>query len=250
VAATVTSEDAAGGGGGGGSGDKPAELVIDCGPVLGKYRYALSLRATEAGVERTLQFQAPLGSTQSKVFKFNSLLRAKAPTFTARVGQPLFFGVDGPASFPVAAATTWDGTPASVTVVFEPEQVGKVTDVLTVTSPDGGVFRCTLVGECAAPTPQGPFVVKQAVKGGGLQIPFKNVFNNKQLFDFTVDKPALFDVSPPFADLAKKTSTTITVTFKGVAAASGGPTTGRLLVTPRGDSNLPPWVFYLTGEGL
>eukprot|EP00750_Incisomonas_marina_P001420 INCI1119.3.p1 GENE.INCI1119.3~~INCI1119.3.p1 ORF type:complete len:1768 (+),score=268.85 INCI1119.3:361-5304(+) len=234
---------------GGAGGDKieptTAELEINCGPALGVYKYTLSLTATEPGIERTLHFKAPLGATQSKAFRFRSVLQSAAPTFEASVEKPLFFGLEDN-KVAVAAATEWEGVPAEVTVIFEPEQVGKVTDVLTLESPNGGTFRCALVGECTAPTPQGPFVVK---KGATVQIPFKNVFNNKQAFDFSVDRPDLFAVSPASTDLNAKASTTINVSRAAQAAdGGGGGVSGRLIVSPRGDASLPPWIFYLTGE--
>jgi len=240
----VAEGNAASSGGGGSKGPSPttAELEIDCGPVLGKYKYELSLVATPPGIERTLHFKAPLGGTQTKPFRFNSILRSAGPTFSASVEKPLFFNLDTK-SVSAPAATTWEGAPAEINVIFEPEQVGKVTDTLTLSSPNGGIFRCTLIGECTAPTPQGPFELK---KGSSVQIPFKNVFNEKQAFDFSIDTPSLFSVSPAQADLAPKSSTTINVTFTGTE--DGTSATGRLLVTPRGNTTLPPWIFYLSGQ--
>merc|ERR1719198_1573059 len=54
--------------------DSKADLTIKCNK-LGQYNYALLLSATEAGLERSLNFKAPLGGTQNKIFRFTSLLQ-------------------------------------------------------------------------------------------------------------------------------------------------------------------------------
>merc|ERR1712048_718729 len=128
--------------------------------------------------ERSLNFKAPLGGTQSKIFRFTSLLQSSAPEFACSIGKPLFFSVN-PAQYVAAAAESWEGSPSKVEVMFEPEQLGKVQDVLTLTSATGGEYKCTLFGECTPPLPQGPFTVKPGNKEA-LKLKFKNVFNARR----------------------------------------------------------------------
>merc|ERR1712048_668594 len=89
------------------------------------------------------------------------------------------------------AAASWEGSPSKVEVMFEPEQLGKVQDVLTLTSETGGEYKCTLFGECTPLLPQGPFAIKPGNKEA-LKLKFKNVFNARKKFVYTVDHPAFF----------------------------------------------------------
>ena len=51
----------------------------------------------------------------------------------------------------------------------------------------GGDYLIPIQGHCLAPRPQGPFNIKA---GGGISIPFKNVFHQARQFSFSVDNPA------------------------------------------------------------
>jgi len=222
--------------------DSKADLTIKCNN-LGQYNYALLLSATEAGLERSLNFKAPLGGTQNKIFRFNSLLQKSAPQFECSIGKPLFFSVN-PAQYTAEAAEAWEGSPSKVEVMFEPEELGKVQDVLTLTSENGGEYKCTLFGECTPPLPQGPFAVRPGAKEA-LKLKFKNVFNTRKKFVYAVDHPA-FSVSPQGNDINPKDSTNITVSFD--ASKTDTPTlNGRLLISSPDAPDVPPWVYYLNG---
>ena len=84
-------------------------------------------------------------------------------------------------------AEDWDGAEAIVSVRFEPQALGPVRDTLIVSSATGGEYRCTLLGVCKRPQPQGPFVI---AKNGSREITFRNVFGDAREFSFTVDNAA------------------------------------------------------------
>ncbi len=224
--------------------DYSADLVVQC-EGLGEYRFKLLLNSTEAGLERSIHFKAPLGGTQSKMFRFSSYLTSAAPKFTCKVGKPLFFAVNS--DYTAEVAKSWEGSKNSVEVVFEPEELGEVKDVLTLSSKDGGEFKCTLFGECTPPLPQGPFTIKPGSKEA-LKLKFKNVFNQRKKFVYTVDHPA-FAVNPTGNDVDSKATTDISVTFDPAKAPADSPSiiTGRLLISCASAPDIPPWIYYLNG---
>ena len=142
----------------------------------------------------------------------------------------------------VEAAKDWDGSTFSVDVVYEPEKLGDVKDMLVLTSKTGGTYKCELNGTCSPALPQGPFKIKA---GASAEITYKNVFNDAQQFSFVTDKGA-FEVSEATASIPAKQSKTVKVTFK----PGDGPKaeSGKMLVSCKNMPEVPPWVFYLNGS--
>ncbi len=127
-------------------------------------------------------------------------------------------------------------------VVYEPEKLGDITDMLVLTSKAGGMYKCELNGNCSPALPQGPFKIKA---GASAEISFKNVFNEPQQFSFVTDK-STFVVSDATASIPAKQSKTVKVTFKPGATAPED--SGKMLVSCKNMADVPPWVFYLNGS--
>jgi hydrocephalus-inducing protein len=68
-------------------------------------------------------------------------------------------------------------------VVYEPSNLGDARAQLHVTSPTGGDYVCTLVGQCTAPRPQGPVWIKP---GSATNLTFKNVLASQATFAFSI----------------------------------------------------------------
>ena len=160
-----------------------------------------------------------------------------------------------------------EGVPVAIDVRYEPSSLGEVQDVLTVSSPDGGSYTCSLFGRCEAPKPQGPIVIRS---GASAQVLFKNVLDAPDTFNFNVDNAA-FSLSKKSDKIARKATSTLTISFKAtsaskdakeakadlkssapaaaavssVAPAAQGPEIGRLLITC--PSLRVNWVYYLQG---
>jgi hydrocephalus-inducing protein len=215
-----------------------AELVLKC-AELGEYKYQLKLNSTAAGTERSLNFKAPLGASQVQTFRFKAFC-AEPTTFKCSTGLPKFFEVQEKLEVP--AADGFDGIDVSVEVTFEPEALGEVKDILTITSDAGGEYSCALNGQCTPALPQGPFKIP---KGGQADMVFKNVFDQQREFVFACDNPA-FTANNRTANIAAKASNTIVVKFTGTD--SGATVAAKLLVTCPTLPKMPPWVYYLRGD--
>jgi hydrocephalus-inducing protein len=208
---------------------------------LGDYPYTVKFDAKPAGLEKTIVFKAPLGSTDT-VQQFKFLHYASKPAqYTARIEAAP--GHKGPAGdFVVetkdikATAATDTGVEVVVDVRFQPSSLGEIRALLVLTSPDGGDYKALLVGYTQPPQPQGPVLV---VKGKPGSIDFNNPFDEAVQFNVQVDNPSFIVGSRSFKLDAKK-SQAITVNFQS-AEAQGG----RLIVTAPKVTN--PWIFFLKG---
>lgn len=218
-----------------------AKLDLDLGPSLGNYHYNLELVATPAGTEQSLNFKVALGAAQRKTFRFRSFSRAGL-SYKCEVEKPLFFEVKSDCAVD-GAGDNWDGVGGSVDVVFEPEELGKVRDMLVVRSDTGGEFKCMLEGECTPPLPRGPF---EMMPGGSTQVSFKNVFNEEHTFLLSVDNP-VFSVDKAEAKIARKSEATFKVSCAGSApVADGAAISGKLRITCPEIAGMPPWIIYLS----
>lgn len=186
---------------------------------------------------RSMHFKASLGSEHVQSFRFKNYL-TRAEDYNCEVSQPLFFDVA--AQVKAEAAEDWEGCEVVVEVRFEPQALGAVRDTLTISSPDGGQYVCTLHGVCDPPRPLGPFV---AAAGKDASIEFKNVFNEAHEFSFVVDNPAFVVTGSATQKLESRKSTTVGVKFSGDSES-----TGKLLVSCSELPHMPPWVFYLQGN--
>eukprot|EP00928_Gymnodinium_smaydae_P044401 TRINITY_DN29620_c0_g4_i1.p1 TRINITY_DN29620_c0_g4~~TRINITY_DN29620_c0_g4_i1.p1 ORF type:complete len:3072 (+),score=826.41 TRINITY_DN29620_c0_g4_i1:896-10111(+) len=210
---------------------------------LGDYPYAATIEASPAGLEKTIVFKAPLGSTDSvQAFKFQHYA-AKPASYTARI-EPAPGHKEQPAGvftietkdIKAAAASEQGGVEVVVDIRFQPSMLGEVRALAVVSSPDGGDYKALLVGEASAPQPQGPFTFNAGKPG---TIDFTNPFDEAVQFNVQVDNPS-FVVSNRSFKLDPKKSNPISVQFSGQKAQGG-----RLMVTTSKVSS--PWVFFLSG---
>lgn len=217
--------------------ESTVELELKC-AQLGLYRYTLKLRATSPGISRVLYFNAPLGGSESQTFRFTNFVAHTSTDYRLGVTQANFFDVQ--AQVKAVACSSWDGAEVAVVVKFEPDALGEVRDTLTITSVDGGEYKCSLQAKSTPPLPQGPVVFS-----GTHELAFKNVFREALEFVFSVDNPN-FSVNPAVQTIASKTSKPVTI--KSVDGGSSSRTTGKLLVTCPKLPDMPPWVFYLEAK--
>lgn len=57
------------------------------------------------------------------------------------------------------AADSRDGVEVTINVRFEPSTIEESRALLKVSSPEGGIYQCYLIGSTLSPQPKGPFVV-------------------------------------------------------------------------------------------
>lgn len=210
-------------------GDKEATLNLQCAD-LGLFEYKLQLRGVPTGPERGLEFNVPLGSSETKRVAFMNWFEGKADYICT-------FQDKGAAGFTTESKvpSLKAGTELGVDVTFEPTAIGEqFKDVLMVASTEGGVFEFPVVGRCLPPKPKGPI----DLRNGSGSVPFKNVAARDRDFVFSVDNPA-FTVKPG-ETIKAKGQVNIAVSFKEVA---GQPRSAKLTVTCPDVAT--PWVFYL-----
>jgi len=210
---------------------------------LGDYPYTLHYEAKPPGLERTMAFKAPLGSTDTtQSFRFAHYAR-KPAVYTARL-EPAP-GHKAPASdflieardIKAAAATTDEGLEIALDIRFLPSSLGEVRSVLVLSSPDGGEYKALLVGYSQPPQPQGPIVIPTGKPG---MIEFYNPFDEVVEFTVQVDNPA-FIVGQRSFKLDPKKSLSIAVQYKSDRPQGAG----RLMVSTHRVST--PWMYFLKG---
>ena len=96
-----------------------------------------------------------------------------------------------------------------------------------------------LNGTASAPMPQGPF---KCIPGKGIGIEFKNPFYEPMEYLIRLDNPAFSMNAKSPVKLDSKKSLSILVAYK---PQEGKPPTGRMIVS---SGDLPPWIYYLSGE--
>jgi hydrocephalus-inducing protein len=215
---------------------------------LGTFKYKVIVTATPSSVRQTLHFEVPLGSVQTESFIFKAYNNVQT-TFASTVRQPNFFSVNKSLALP--PVTEWDGVDARLPITFEPADIGVQHDVLTLTSPEGGLYECELVGRCVPPMPLGPY---NFVQGLSMDIPFRNCFNESCQWSFIVDSPH-FTLATATATVVAKTDSVCTVVYQYVAddasAASAMATDGvtaKLFIRCISKPSVPPWIVYLRGK--
>jgi hypothetical protein len=143
-----------------------------------------------------------------------------------------------------ASEDKWGGQDVRVKVVFEPSEMGEVTDSLKITSKAFGSYECSLVGVCKPQLPQGPFVMGN---GGGVDLEFRNVFDGPMKFDFKVDHPSFVCACAGVQEMGPRSAKAVNVKY--TAAEGAGPkVSAKLSVRCVGREDIPAWTFYLTGE--
>jgi len=208
---------------------------------LGDYPYALHYEAKPAGLERTMVFKAPLGSTDHvQTIKFLHYAK-KAASFTSKIEAAP--GHRTPAqAFVVeskdikAPAAPDDGVEVAVDVRFAPSSLGEIRSMLVLSSPDGGDYKALLVGHSQEPRPQGPIIIPNGKPGSA---DFYNPFDEAVEFTVQVDNAA-FTIAAKTIKLNPRSNSAIAVQFKSDRAQAA-----RLIVsTPKVST---PWIFFLKG---
>jgi len=209
---------------------------------LGDYPYTVRYDSNPAGLEKTIVFKAPLGSTDAvQSFRFLHYAQKPAQYAASIEAAP---GHKGLASdFIVeskdikAGAASEDGIEVVVDIRFQPSALGEIRGLLVLSSPDGGDYKALLVGYTQPPQPQGPFDI---AKGKDGKIDFNNPFEESVQFSAQVDNPNFVLGKRSFRLDAKK-SESIVVQFKGDKQQGG-----RLIVSAPKVST--PWIFFLKGN--
>ena len=222
-----------------------AKLGFSC-PELGDFPYELKLKALPAGLEQSLHFKTPLGTSQTQTFRFTHFLKK---------GADYKCSVDNTANFEIAssckagAAEDANGCEVAVDVIFSPSLVGETRAMVTVSSSEGGDYRAALYGHCIPPVPQGPFVIQS---GASAKIDFQNVFEAATQFNFSTDNKAF--VVKPGESIAPKKTTTIDVAYKPEPPPKDAGddyfpppavVQAKLYVSA---PDMPPWIMYLEGR--
>jgi len=183
----------------------------------------------------------PLGTQQTENFKFK-VFNDVNTAFKCAVTKSDVFSV--PATLSANAIKSWDGEEMVLGVTFEPTEIGKVSDILTITSEEGGEYTCELSATCNPPLPQGPFAFS---KGSSVDIPFRNCFPAQASWAFQVDSP-LFQIKSSTASVGPKAAGSVTVVFEPTLETPVGVVSAKLFVRCESKPELPPWVFYLKGK--
>ena len=220
-------------------GAEKAELSFDI-EELGNYKYNLDLVAMPPSAKYQLRFECPLGGKQTETFTFK-VFNSAACDLECVLDKPQFFTVEKIMKVP-GSEDSWGGQDVRVKVVFEPAEMGEVTDVLKISSKEFGEYECSLVGVCKPQLPQGPFVCKN---GGGVDLEFRNVFDTSMKFDFKTDSDAFVCNVAGVQEMGGRSSKAVNIKY---TAGAGGRASAKLSVRCQGRSDIPPWIYYLTGE--
>jgi hydrocephalus-inducing protein len=215
---------------------------------LGNFIYKVIVKGLASSARQTLHFEVPLGApaqTENFVFKaFNPI----ASTFNCSVRQQNLFSVNK--TFPSPAVSSWDGLDSRVPVTFEPTEIGEIRDILTISSAEGGIYECELVGKCLPPLPTGPYYF---TAGQSQAIPFRNCFDEVCQWSFVVDNPS-FKIATASASVPSKTNDKCTVTFshvddgQSIASGANDNISAKLFISCRSKPHIPPWIVYLRGK--
>ena len=203
---------------------------------LGDYAYDLKLQGSNAGLERSIAFNVPLGTKETKAFRFMHFHQDKCEYTCKFLGSDKL-GFESEPSV-VAHSAGPEGIEVEVEITYESTMIGEnFRDTLVVSSPQGGEYRCPVVGRCVNPKPVGPFVVK-----GSAQVPFKNVMGSEVTYQFSCDNPA-FKVKETESIPSKRT-VQIPISY---TASDEHAKTSKLVISCA-ESEGTKWCFYLQGE--
>ena len=225
--------------------EETAKFTLSC-EELGAFEWDLVLRGADAGLERVLTFNVPLGQRAVQYFRFQHYLDEKAE-YECRFESGDAFECEASVTAVVAQLEDESGTSKfyeqaieqEVEVAFEPTRLGEdFRDTLTVSHPIAGTFTCPVHGRCGAPKPQGPFDIPDGGKGGTFK--FKNVFSKEAVFTFVCDN-VCFAVDRTQTLPAKRTID-VNVIYK---PAADMPSEAKLIVSC--EETPATWVFYLKG---
>ena len=209
---------------------------------LGEFNYILLLKGLPAPSQRTLNFSTSLGTELVQAFRFTNFLK-KQVQYSVKIERltgsgPPDFMTDKPTCDAIAAGSP-DGVDIVLPVKFEPSNLGESRALVTLTHVEGGEFSCLLNGTASAPMPQGPY---KCIPGKGYGIEFRNPFYDPMEYTIRLDNPAFSLATKSPVKLEAKKSVSIQVVYK---PQEGKPSTGRMIVSA---GDLPPWIYYLSGE--
>ena len=211
---------------------------------LGTFKYKIVVKALPPTLRQTLRFEVPLGSIQTENFVFRAF-NTSSCTFHSNIKRSDCFSVQK--TITVDAVKDWEGADVRLPIAFEPTEIGEFSDVLNVTSTEGGDYICDIVGVCTAPLPQGPF---NFTEGASVEVPFRNCFSSSCRWLFSVDSPH-FRLPSSSVTVPAKTKGSCVVVFEPSAechSSSGTIVAAKLFVKCESKQEIPPWVFYLKGK--
>ena len=137
------------------------------------------------------------------------------------------------------ASESNNGVNVSVSIRFEPNNIGESRALLKLNSPENIEYTCLLYGHSTAPQPQGPFKIST---GKPITIEFKNPLIEKAQFIATFDNP-IFSLASKMPDVLEPGKPVqLSVTKNKVEGDIKHPPTGRMIVSTKG---ITPWVYYL-----
>mmetsp|Transcript_118563 Transcript_118563/g.206475 ORF Transcript_118563/g.206475 Transcript_118563/m.206475 type:complete len:3749 (+) Transcript_118563:362-11608(+) len=226
-------------------GETIAKLNLSC-PELGDFPYVLKLYTSQAGLEKHIRFQCPLGSSQTQTMRFVHFAKV-ATDFNCKFIDPkpsIFYKTNGQMQIKCTPAPT-EGAEVTFDVTYEPAKIGDVSETLQVSSTVGGDYTFSMSGTCLPPERQGPVDIKA---NGSAQVNFKNVFADNVTFNLHCDHPA-FQVSKASELIPAKKPVTFAVTFKPLDEVY--PVRGKLIISCLSPGETPErkveWVYYLRG---
>lgn len=218
---------------------------------LGHFRYKLALRSSPPTQRGVVTFRMALGSTEVKKFSFRSFHNDKGE-FSCTIGSATE-AFSAPKSIRVeafASGNQLEGTEVEGSVSFSPVDLGKSSDVLTVSHPVWGQYEFDLIGECVVPVPQGPIEFEATGDGSSREVPFRNCFLMPTTWRCSVDNPS-FKLSTNTLSLGAKATGALVVTYDASVATAaavsvaGSAAVGRLFITCTQRPEIPPWIYYL-----
>lgn len=209
---------------------------------LGEFNYVLLLKGLASTTHRNLHFATSLGTELVQAFRFNHYLKKQVP-YQIKIEK---IGGTGPADFMVdkptieaAISNNYEGIEVVLPIRYEPSSLGESRGIITVSHPEGGEYTCLLYGHSSSPMPQGPF---KCLPGKGSGIEFRNPFYEPMEYTIRLDNPSFTISTKSPIRLDSKKSVSILVVYK---PQDGRPPTGRMIITA---GDLPPWIYYLSGE--
>jgi hypothetical protein len=130
------------------------ELVFK-NPMLGEFKYSLTLKGVAPTQQRSLAFKCSLGQDQMQVFKFTHFMK-KAVTYQVKVdradGQGICdFKLEGAPTVAAPAAENFKGVECQVNIKYEPFTIGDSRGILKLTSSEGIEYNAMLYGRSTAP---------------------------------------------------------------------------------------------------
>jgi hydrocephalus-inducing protein len=204
---------------------------------LGSHDFSLTLSGLPTAADATLAFEVALGRAETRTVTLRNFCPT-ATTYAVKLSaEAVADGFSAPRTIAAPAAPA-GGADMELPVTFQPTNACEMCRRgVTLTAVEGGIYECTLVGRCTAPSPQGPVRIGSG-KGGGA-VPFVNPFKADAEFKYVCNNAA-FAVKPGEV-IKAQAAASIAVAYK---EAPGQAKTAMLTVTCP-NRTACQWVFYL-----